>query len=169
MRFEQAGYRALLRAAKQHEVRFDVVCAIVSVESEWNPWHVRFDDRDKLPFKPETFADQLRISVKTEMVLQLHRWGIMGIPGFLARQYGYKDPLQTLCGVERNANLGCLILHDLMKKMPLEAYGISAWFYGEIFPDKRIKNPGSVRKVLARLQDLRRHGSEEPPNPSEQS
>lgn len=159
------GYRALERAAKQHEVRFDLVCAIAAVESGWNPLHVRFDERDKLAFKPEYFADKMGTTVKTEMILQMNRWGIMGIPGFLARQSGFRDPLHTLCGVERNANLSCMILKRFMKHMELEVYVISAWFYGEVFPDKRIKNPGTVKKVLAKLQDLRRPFLEESPSP----
>lgn len=140
--------------------------ALIHVESDWNPFHVRIDERCCVAHHPEKHGPDNFISIETERRLQAYRWGFMGVPGWLARQAGFKGPLQTLCGPSYNVEWGCVILADFLKKMDhREAWGLSAYSVGRSYDGVKMLNVALVTRVLERLAELRaRAGSAPNPN-----
>jgi hypothetical protein len=134
----------------------NIVYALIRVESDWNPWHVRIDEKCCSAHHPEKHGPENRISIETERRLQAYRWGWMAVPGWVARQMGFEGPLQQLCGPEYNLEYGCLILADFIRRMDhREAYGLSAYSVGRSFDGTKILNEKYVTRILEKLFELR--------------
>lgn len=133
-----------------------ITLAVIHVESDWNPWHCRIDERCCDPHHPEKHGPENRISIETERRLQAYRWGLLSVPGWLSRKFGFTGPLQTLCGPSYNLQYGCLILADSIRKMDhREAWGLSCYSIGRSFDGTKLFNEKWVTRVLTKLAELR--------------
>lgn len=88
--------RAFLDACKRFGIDPKLAAAIVTVESSWNPWSVRYEPMFHYLHKPDFFAAAQRWTVQTETVLQKTSLGLMQIMGGTARDLGYQDHLTKL-------------------------------------------------------------------------
>lgn len=95
-------------AAKRHELDSDVVCAVIEQESSWRTYEIRYEqeffDRYCFPlFKnPEI--------TPTEARARAFSWGLMQVMGQTAREFGYREPLPTLCVPQTGIEIGCKVL-----------------------------------------------------------
>jgi soluble lytic murein transglycosylase-like protein len=149
-------------AADKHGINQDLVCAVVFVESAWNPWAVRHEPLFKYLYHPRECADRFGIpSVTTETFLQMTSLGLMQVMGAVAREYGFDRWLTELSDPELGLEYGC---RHLKKK--LEAYGgdemaaVSAYNAGVARKTHggMFTNQAHVDRVHARLVELRRIG-----------
>lgn len=156
MDFSRDGERQVIRAANDFGVENDLALALAFVESNWNPWHVRAEPKPR-SYCAEIFADLNDLTEKSEEALQALRWGIMGVPGWVAREMGYKGPLQGLCGLENGARYGCKALAYFLDEMThREAWAVSAYSVGKSFVvNKKMPNEAFVLRVLERIKHLR--------------
>lgn len=155
--FDKDIYKLLVREAIDNLIDPLLCVAIATVESNWDPWAVRFEPRWNYLYNPDVYAQKLRITEHTEKVLQSCSWGIMQVMGSVARELGFDGPLQQLCGPAYSAEYGCKKLFQYRKKYKTEADIIAAYNYGLAvkFLNGKYKNQEYVDKVSAVLLDLR--------------
>lgn len=155
---DEASLRALaISLSNSLNVDSNLVCAIVQVESRWNPCAVRFEPTYKYLENPEIWAVKIGFTVDTETVLQKISWGLLQVMGGVARQLQYQKPLTELCDPEDGLNLGILYL-----KSKIERYGsdeksvIAAYNAGSaVVVDGVYRNQDYVDRVSEALSQLR--------------
>lgn len=118
-------YRPFIQAASiTHSIPQEIICGIISQESAWNPWSMRYEpaftDRYVIPAYPK--------SSPTFRVQHGSSWGLMQIMGLVARELGCKDNLLYLLLPEIGITWGCRKLAALSKrygagKGRIEEYG----------------------------------------------
>lgn len=106
------------RAARQHGLPPEFVHAIVDVESEGNPWAVRYEpaffDRYIASNQPRPVAP---CSFATELRLRATSFGLMQIMGQVAREVGFDGAFLTaLCDPETGLEFGCRHLARLAQR-----------------------------------------------------
>jgi hypothetical protein len=81
--------------------RFDcdpaLVSALVTVESSWNPYAVRYEPSYQYLHEPARHAKRQGITLATEVVLQRCSWGLMQVMGATGRELSLVLPIQTMC------------------------------------------------------------------------
>jgi soluble lytic murein transglycosylase-like protein len=109
--------------AGEHGLPPQIVLAVCSVESAWNPWAVRYEpgfERRYLQGGVERFRP---CSVDTERTMRATSWGLMQVLGQVARELGCREPyLSALCDPVLAVEYGCLALSRL-KGRDLERFG----------------------------------------------
>lgn len=155
--FDKEIYKILIKEAQENFIDPMLCVAIATVESNWNPWAVRYEPQWNYLFKPEYFAKRLAITQSTESVLQSCSWGLMQVMGSVARELGFSEPLQQLCGPSYGVEIGCKKLFELKKKYKKEQDIIAAYNAGSpvLTMDGKYKNQNYVDKVVSILLDLR--------------
>ena len=100
------------------EKKLDVnlVLAIIDIESSFNPFKIRYEQKFRFRFHVVEFAKGCGVSPTTESILQSCSWGLMQVMGCVARELGFSGILTELVDVEKNVNLGCTKLSQLDKK-----------------------------------------------------
>lgn len=106
-------YRTIIEAAEvAHGIPAAIICGIISQESAWDTWSMRFEPdftkRYIIPAYPK--------STPTFQVLQGSSWGLMQIMGLVARELGYKDNVLYLLKPEIGIEWGCRKLAALEKR-----------------------------------------------------
>lgn len=93
-----ASYSASLdRVCERFGCEPSLVAALITVESRWNPYAVRFEPGYQWLHEPERYARQQGISLEAEQTFQRFSWGLMQIMGGTAREMGFSLPLPALC------------------------------------------------------------------------
>ena len=124
-------------AARTHSLPAALVRAIIAIESDGNPWAVRYE--------PAFYARYLHnkgikgfapCSDATEARLRAHSFGLMQIMGATARETGFRETFLTaLCDPEVGLEWGSRYLSGLLKK------------YGNLEAAVAAYNAGSPRKT----------------------
>lgn len=156
---EQQLFGAAKAQAKAFELDPNLVSAICFVESGWNPLAARHEPDFKYFSEPGKWAASLGITEETERLFQACSWGLMQVMGSVARELGYKGPLQNLCSMWTGTEFGCKKLASLFEKYPDENDVISAYNQGSPRRDMqttRYMNQDYVDKVTRKLLELRR-------------
>jgi len=151
-------YDIVCAEAKANCVDRHVAAAIVGIVSNWDPFFIEICTKNFHPFHPLKMSRENGIDVKTEQQMQAMRYGLMGLPGWVARELGYRGPLQKLHGPATNAEWGCKFLLKLRREMRDEPKIISAYFEAESYDmpkSGRIRNEAITERVLERLLELR--------------
>lgn len=87
----------------------EVLQAIISVESGWDPWALRFEPlAGKYVTKAPYYAKTNIITVETESMMQKCSFGLCQMMGFNFRLLGYTGPLTKT--LEPEFNLRCMAL-----------------------------------------------------------
>lgn len=101
--------------ARDYHIDPLLVCAIVEVESDRNPWAMRYEPNYRWLFNVKDFARHHGVSQATEHAAQVTSWGLMQLMGAVARERGFGARyLSELCVVGRNLSYGCLHLSWLV-------------------------------------------------------
>lgn len=145
------------QAARAEQVDMNLVKAVVTVESTWDPKVARVEKAWKYFYFESEFAEKMNITLETEKALQSMSIGLMQIMGSVARELGFTGNLSELFRPEVNVIWGCKKLKQLLKKYPDESDVISAYNQGS--PRKSesgmYKNQRYVDKVSKELRELR--------------
>jgi soluble lytic murein transglycosylase-like protein len=134
----------VIAAAAAHELPAAVVCAIVTRESSWNPWVIRFEpaffNRYVLPAYTNNKFDI------TEAKARSFSWGLMQVMGQVARESGFTGPLASLCDPTIGAPIGCKVFAS-----KLELAG------GDVGKGLQLWNGGSNPNYAAEVLTLAAH------------
>ncbi|HTU32376.1 MAG TPA: lytic transglycosylase domain-containing protein [Candidatus Acidoferrum sp.] len=128
-------------AAARHGLDADLVCAVIEQESSWRTYEIRYEqeffDRYCFPlFKnPEITS--------TEARARAFSWGLMQVMGQTARDFGYAQPLPSLCIPQNGIEIGCKVLaHKVAVNDGNVREALNAWNGGA--------NPKYAEEVLAK-------------------
>lgn len=145
------------QAAVAHALDPNLVKAIITVESSWNPKVSRFEPNWTYFHFPREWASRLGITETTEKTLQALSIGLTQVMGTVAREQGFTGNLSDLFLPEVNLEYGCRKIKSLMRKYADEASVISSYNQGS--PRKteggHFRNQIYVDKVSAELRKLR--------------
>ena len=134
----------------------ELLYAITMVESDGDPWAIRFEpfysyltNREGLPLKAtDSISDTERNQQKTS-------WGLMQVMGAVARERGFTGPyLSALCDPMTGLNYGAAQLALLLwREKGNELDAIAAYNAGGVRREKsgEYVNQGYVDKVLKHL------------------
>lgn len=130
--------------------------SIAQVESQYNPWSMRYEPNWMYYYNPLLYSKNLGTTLATERALQQISYGLMQIMGSVARELGFDEELPKLCDPALGAQYGCMKLADIKKNYSDEQDIISAYNAGT--PSKvggKYRNNDYVNKVTEALLKLR--------------
>lgn len=138
-------------AAMRSDLEVNLVTAIASVESLFDPSHEEHVNEFCDLVDPEKYATALDIPVRAERWAQRTRLGVMGILGGMARKHGYEKDLDMLLIPKENIYLGCEVLKTLFRRYESEDAVILAWRgYSVLLPPKI--QPKNEREFLIKVK-----------------
>lgn len=149
---------AIRRVAALHALDPLLVAAVIKVESSGQAFATRYEKAYRWLVTPSQFAQDLGISLDTEVIAQAHSYGLMQIMGGTARGLGFTGYCVELVGVELGLEYGCRCLaHCVDRFRPLE-HSIAAYNAGsprDVAPyDGVLDNQPYVDRVLKHLAEL---------------
>lgn len=144
------------RTARRHGLPPELVRAIVTVESNGNPWAARYEPAFyNRHVAPKPVKTRPPCSEQTEMRLRACSFGLMQIMGATAREVGFEGVFLTeLCDPEVGLDWGCRYLAQLAR-LHYERHGwagvVAAYNAGSPrkLADGRWVNEGYVNKIHA--------------------
>lgn len=112
--------------------------AIITVESSWKPFVVRFEPAWKYLYFPREHASRLGITEMTEVELQKMSWGLCQVMGSVIREHKFDRMLTEACDPSISITYGCRHIKRFISKYgeDAEASVIAAY------------NAGSARKTM---------------------
>jgi len=150
----------ITEAAYKYGLDTMLVAAIVATESDGDTFAVRYEPGYRwlqTEVHTKLLAQNLNITIDTEIILQKCSWGLMQIMGSTARDHGYVGPLPKLCEPKSGVNIGCIYLRALANRFTSVDDVISAYNAGS--PKKQkgglYFNQVYVDKVLRARRALR--------------
>lgn len=131
-----------------------LVRAICQVESSGDPYKVRFEPTWKYLSDTGKFATILGITEATEHSLQSHSWGLMQVMGSVARESGFRGPLQRLSEIDLGVFYGCFKLVRIATRYHEVSDVVAAYNAGSAFrrADGSYLNQDYVDKVLTLMK-----------------
>lgn len=135
----------------------DLVCAIASVESNWNSWAVRYEPDYHYLETPTDWALRVGFSVETEVQLQKMSWGLMQVMGGVARQYGFDKPLTQLLVPSEGLKIAIRHLKSKIERYAGVEKNIIAAYNGgvPVVTNGVYKNQKYIDLVSQRLREIR--------------
>ncbi len=132
--------------------------AIITVESAWNPYAIRYEANWRHLLKEKEFAAAHGITLLTETMLQKCSFGLMQIIGARALELGLKSPLPTLFDAKINIEYGCRVIADIKRRYSNRDEIIAAYNAGTAkrAADGSFLNQAYVSKVNVEIDSLRR-------------
>lgn len=135
---------------------FNLLDAIITVESGYNPYAMRYEKDWSFLETPAKFALLNKITIDTEIRMQMFSYGLPQIMGGTARWLSYEGPLSALIDPELSISLMILRLEKLKSMFQYKSDSdlIAAYNAGQAKKrsDGTYRNQAYVQKVLALLQ-----------------
>lgn len=132
-------------SAEQLSISPDIVTSFILVESNGNPWAVRYERNYEWICEVSTMATLLETTYDTALMMQRSSYGLTQIMGAVAWQMGHRGWSTELLNPETNLTYFVKYLSKLIKKQsltdPLDMY--AAW------------NSGSVKKIDGKYANYR--------------
>lgn len=113
--------------ARRYEIDPKLIKAIITQESSWNCYAIRYEQTYSYLYKEEEFAKKCKVSLSTEINTQKMSWGLCQLMGALARELGHEGALPELIDPAINIELACKHLSHLKKMVTCEDDIISAY------------------------------------------
>jgi hypothetical protein len=129
-----------------------ILAAIFRVESQYDPFAMRFEPEYQWVYNAPFFAKQCGITLQTEITLQKFSYGLGQIMGGTARWLGYRGPLPGLLDVETNVHWCSVYWNNLLQKYNGDTWkAVSAYNQGSAAgcDTGKCKNQQYVDKVKA--------------------
>lgn len=106
-------YRPIIEAASStHDIPVAVICGIISQESAWNTWSMRYEPDFTARYVHPTYPK----ASPTFRVQAGSSWGLMQLMGLVSRELGYRDNFLWLLNPAVGIEWGCRKLKALEKK-----------------------------------------------------
>lgn len=127
-----------------------LAAALVTIESAWNPWAIRYEPLFSWVSSAEKWASVQGWSEATERTAQKTSWGLMQVMGGTARSIGYRDHLTKLLLPEIGLEWGLRYLATKTSRYAKVEDAISAYNSGSARKDAdgQYENAGYVAKVV---------------------
>lgn len=124
------------KTCKTYQVDPNWLKAIVSTESSWNQYAIRYETSYQFLYQPERFAKLACVTLATEIATQKMSWGLGQLMGGLAREQGHTGMLSELIKPEVNIKHMCIRI-DHLKKISQEPQDVFSMYNG---------GPGAIHK-----------------------
>lgn len=106
-------YRPIIEAAANtHGIPREIICGVISAESGWQPFAMRYEP----DFTARYIVPKFPKSTPTFRVLHGSSWGLMQIMGLVARELGYQGSPLRLLQPEIGIDWGCRKLSALARR-----------------------------------------------------
>lgn len=99
----------------KYQVNHTWIHAIISQESHWDPFAIRYEPSYSYLYSPEKYKMN---SLSTEIQMQKTSWGLGQIMGAVAREQGFASYLSQLVIPDLNLNHICMTIVKLRKISP---------------------------------------------------
>jgi len=116
--------------ARQHKINPHALQALGLAESDWNPHYIEYVPNPPLYF-PREAAEHLGCSYLTEVQAQSFKWGVGALPGFLARELGYRGWLTHLSQLELGLDLAAQFYAEMKDKYGDDPETCYAAYHGQ--------------------------------------
>lgn len=136
--------------AKRYRIPPQALLALIEVESNFQPFRIRFQKNNPWVYSEKEFAKRNGITVETERVLQHFDWGLCQIPGSTARSLGYSGYLIRMLEPNRNLEYGAANLVKMIEEHG-SVEGMAA-AYGTGTSKKPYQNQAYVDRFLECLK-----------------
>ena len=120
----------VLKKATEFKLDVNLVRAIISTESSWNPFAIRYEPQWRYFYETRSLASLLGITHPTMELFQATSYGLMQIMGSVAYELGFRQSPVLLCDPEINLHYGCKKLKKLFEKYGHEDDVISSYNQG---------------------------------------
>ncbi len=128
---QRDALRAIVRReAEEQALSAPLIEAIVTVESRWNPWALRYERDFSYVVDADKHARFSQITPDTERTLQRMSFGLMQVMGGTARSIGYIGPLAVLLDPDVNIHWGARYFKRITQTYPLVTDQIAAYNAG---------------------------------------
>jgi soluble lytic murein transglycosylase-like protein len=148
-------------AANKYQVSSLWIKAIITQESNWNKYALRYEPAYNYLLKPDEFAKKVGTTLNTEIQVQKMSWGLGQIMGALAREQGHLGPMGELFDPFINISMLAQRLNTIMKYTHIQnsvfsAYngGLEAWHY--FTKNGKYSNESYVDSVNKHLQAIQK-------------
>ena len=146
-------------AAKAYDLDETIICALIYIESSYNPWIYRYEPQYKWIYKgrtPGDIARRLGITERSELMGQKTSWGLMQIMGATARDMGFTELHTQLLQPETNLEYGCKFLASLRKRYPEGLDYIAAYNAGSPRRDNTgyYVNQPYIDTIMEKVEEL---------------
>jgi len=119
-----------IKMSEEMNIRYDWICAIIQIESNWDAWAARYEPYYKWIYKPAYFSKLNGVTFETENVLQCTSFGLMQCMGAVARESGLTESLLTLTRPEIGLKYGLLKFRQLLGKYNYTMDAVAAYNAG---------------------------------------
>jgi soluble lytic murein transglycosylase-like protein len=113
MNIQYEGWDVLKEVIRGHDIDPEIVAALITQESNWDPWVARYEPTYSYLYKPDEFAKKNKITRLTEECLQKVSFGLGQIMGAVAREMGHEDSLLKMSDPKINVDIMCKYLNRL--------------------------------------------------------
>jgi hypothetical protein len=93
-----------------------ILKAIITQESNWNRYAIRYEPEWTYLLNPEHYAALLHITVATEKETQKMSWGLGQLMGSVLRELGHEGSMGEALDSETNLAYVCRKIEELQKK-----------------------------------------------------
>jgi soluble lytic murein transglycosylase-like protein len=121
---------AFKAACRRFGVEADLMAAIITVESGWDPWAYRYEPAFEWLYKPEEMAKASGITLTSMRVLQKSSFGLCQLMGARALELGLKGSPAKLFDEATNLEFGCRHFATLMARYDDRSDQIAAYNAG---------------------------------------
>ncbi len=149
----QELYPLVDKLAKRHAIDVKLLDGIIMVESNYNPWAMRYEPKYRYISGQADWAVKLGITSSTEKVCQQISWGMSQLMGGTARSLGYTGHLAQLVDPQTNVTYACQLLLRIMKRYTTVEECIAAYNAGTAYYTSHgaFVNQPYVDKVLGQM------------------
>lgn len=143
--------------AKQYAINPKWIAAIITQESNWEPYALRYEPKYDYFFKPDEIAAKFQITLTTEIQTQKMSWGLGQLMGGVLRQQGHVGPMGEVFEPLININHMGILIHSLMHFSDIDEDVFSMYNAGPVARFKingQYKNQSYVDSVKKHLESV---------------
>jgi soluble lytic murein transglycosylase-like protein len=146
----------VIETALRYEVDHKVIDAIITQESHWDAFAIRYEEKYPYLLNPLHYAELLSISLSTETELQKMSWGLGQVMGAMARELGFNGPMGLLLHERVNIDIVCRLIQKINKvvKTPEEVFATYNGGHGALDKvDGKFRNQAYVDSAMEHYKE----------------
>lgn len=119
-----------IKMSEELGLRHEWICAIIQIESNWDPWAIRYEPHYRWVYKPAYFSKLHRVTFETENAMQCMSFGLAQVMLSVGRELGYDGPASQFILPEHSLKYGILKFRQLLGKYNYTMDAIAAYNAG---------------------------------------